>query len=315
MILLIANSRDFATDYVIAELRRRSISYLRLDTDLLHEDAVALDPRARCLYIRRDGIEHRLSEEQVQAVLYRAPTHLSESSAGRHTAKQQLARHQWAVFVRSLVVFENARWINHPQRTYLAENKPFQLAVAASLGFDTPHTLVSNTAPDEDHSVWAGGDHCALKALDTFLVRDGESDLFLYTQRVVQAELLDPSLRMMPVILQNYLSSKIDLRVTVVGDKCFPVEIRLNGAGIEGDWRVSKSDTTFQPVSMPAEIADRCVALVRRLGLVFGAIDLARVGDDFYFLEVNPTGEWAWLVDTAAWPLDKVLTDALLANA
>ncbi|MEA2708801.1 MAG: hypothetical protein QOF78_1402, partial [Phycisphaerales bacterium] len=44
MILLVSNSRDFATDYIVAELRRRDVPYSRLDWDLIHKDLVELDP-------------------------------------------------------------------------------------------------------------------------------------------------------------------------------------------------------------------------------------------------------------------------------
>ena len=31
------------------------------------------------------------------------------------------------------------------------------------------------------------------------------------------------------------------------------------------------------------------------LGLHYGRLDLLFTGEDYYFLEVNPNGEWAWL--------------------
>lgn len=34
---------------------------------------------------------------------------------------------------------------------------------------------------------------------------------------------------------------------------------------------------------------------MKSLHLVYGGIDLAKVDDSFYFIEVNPTGEWHWL--------------------
>ena len=34
---------------------------------------------------------------------------------------------------------------------------------------------------------------------------------------------------------------------------------------------------------------------MRELHLNFGGIDLAYVDGEYYFIEVNPTGEWGWL--------------------
>ncbi len=36
--------------------------------------------------------------------------------------------------------------------------------------------------------------------------------------------------------------------------------------------------------------------LMRMLGLAFGAIDLVETADGFLFLEINPTGEWGFLM-------------------
>ena len=34
---------------------------------------------------------------------------------------------------------------------------------------------------------------------------------------------------------------------------------------------------------------------MEKLKLNFGGIDLAYVNGEYYFIEVNPTGEWGWL--------------------
>ena len=185
MILLISNSRDFATDYVVSQLREREVAYYRLDLDLLDQDEVAFDPIRRNFSVNSGGTEVILSHTDISAVLYRAPTHLRESSSGRWSPEALLARHQWAAFARSLMVFDNATWINHPRNTYLAENKPFQLMLAARLGFAVPETLVGNVSPSQCHPIYQGSDQLAIKALDSFLLRiSDEHDAFFYTQLV-----------------------------------------------------------------------------------------------------------------------------------
>lgn len=313
MILLVSNSRDFATDYVVSQLRDRDVAYYRLDLDLLEQDEIVLDPVRRELSVNRGGARITLGHTDISAILYRAPTHLRESSSGRWPPEALLARHQWAAFARSLMVFDNALWINHPRNTYLSENKPFQLMLAARLGLAVPETLVSNNAPSICHPVYQGSDHVAIKALDSFLLRvNDKHDAFFYTQAVRHNDLGNDSLTQMPIIMQQFLTDKIDLRVTVVGAQCFPVSVLVDNSGVVGDWRLAKNQATFALYELPAEVASKCIALVKELGLVFGAIDLARIGDRYYFLEINPTGEWAWLVDKLALPLDKAIADALV---
>ena len=51
---------------------------------------------------------------------------------------------------------------------------------------------------------------------------------------------------------------------------------------------------------------------MRLLRLEFGGIDLAILDDTYYFIEVNPTGEWGWLTSTAHLPIDSAIVDALV---
>ncbi len=311
MILLVSNSRGFATDYVVAELRRRGVSYHRLDLDMLADDALSLDPVQPVLSIGTEGRSISISDETLTAVLYRAPTYLRESSAGRWAPDELLRRHQWAAFARRLMVFDSVRWINPPRSVYAAECKPYQLLCATRAGLAVPSTVIGNLAPPAESPVWDSQQSAALKALDSFLVRIEDKDAFLYTQRVGINDVQAASLSSMPAMLQQYLGDKLDIRVTVVGEECFPASVELNGAGIEGDWRLAKDDATFAVHQLPNEIQARCVELVKTLQLTYGAIDLALVGDVYYFLEINPTGEWAWLLEPTGMRIDRALADAL----
>ena len=44
-------------------------------------------------------------------------------------------------------------------------------------------------------------------------------------------------------------------------------------------------------------------------GVRQGALDFAIVDDIFYFIEINPTGEWAWLVDAAGQHIYEAICD------
>jgi glutathione synthase/RimK-type ligase-like ATP-grasp enzyme len=152
----------------------------------------------------------------------------------------------------------------------------------------------------------------AVKALDSFLLRHGESDLFFYTTCVKPGELQEEDSRDMPVVMQEFVRSKRDVRVTVVGNTCFPAE---TAEEIDGDWRIHKDRTRFVKVDLPIRISDLCIALVRRLGLVYGAIDLARVGEEYWFFEINPTGEWGWVDDIFNGGITEALVEHLIAPA
>ena len=81
--------------------------------------------------------------------------------------------------------------------------------------------------------------------------------------------------------------------MTVVGSAIFPAEIHSQHTyRTRHDWRRYDWDQTpYLPHELPAEVADRCLRLVRELGLCYGAIDLVLTPDGRYvFLEVSDNG-------------------------
>jgi len=304
-VLLVTNSRDFAVDGLVKRLQTRGVSYARLDLDLLFSEHVLLDLQDTSLVrVFPSGTSQRIRSPS--AILYRAPTHLRESSGHRYAPEQLLQRHQWAAFGRALSVFGDSYWMNAPAATYAAECKPFQLSVAASVGLRIPRTAVCNFLPD----FFEGSERVAVKALDSFLLRHGGGDLFFYTQGFSPSELTLEACQDMPLVMQDYITPKTDVRVTVVGNECFAAE---TASVIDGDWRLKRAHEFFRPTKLPAAIETMCITVAKRLGLVYGAIDLARVDATYYFLEINPTGEWAWLDDAFEGRISTAIVEQLVS--
>ena len=152
--------------------------------------------------------------------------------------------------------------------------------------------------------------------MDTALFYDESQEYFTYTSVVDGSELIDSNIKDAPVILQEFLEDKQDIRVTVVGNTMFPVSITKNGENIYGDWRKKAKDTLqYEPETLPDEILNKIIKLMNKLGLLFGGVDWAFSNGKYYFIEVNPTGEWGWLSQYSAIPLEKAIADELVGEA
>lgn len=313
-VLILGSRHDLTCDFVIAALRRKGVPYLRLNSEDLPDATLDLEPLTATLNVGLGINEFRVSEGTLRSVLFRRPTFLRSYGDRAADPQGELLRTHWAAFLRNLVLFETALWVNHPRSTYLAEHKALQLRRAHSLGFDVPRTRVANIAAAIG-PVAAGDSRIVAKGLDTILIRERDTETFGFTQIVEVGLLEQHELQAAPVILQEALLRKIDLRVTVVGDTAFAVEITRSGEPIAGDWRCQSMEADYRPVKLPGEIEQRCVELVRSFGLRFGAIDLALQDGRHYFLEINPTGEWAWLVDATGLAIDQAVADLLVAGS
>lgn len=310
-VLLISNKLDFTTDHVAFQLNRLGVPYLRLNRDQFAEMQLELRPTHPRLSGRTSSLAFDIRPDVLKSVYFRAPTFLRENSASEPSPDEQLSRSQWAAFLRGLTVFDTALWINHPKATYQAEVKPFQLRVARSVGFNVPDTLITNSVdatdlPERDDKVIA-------KTLDTIVLQFGQREGFIYTNTVPLEEFRSSHVAIAPVILQQPLLPKLDIRVTVVGANVSAVAITSeSGEGFSDDWRKNKDHLQYSSITLPSETERHCIELVKRLDLVFAGIDLVQVGDVFYFLEANPTGEWAWLLQHVDQPIDAQIASLLV---
>lgn len=297
-ILVISNRFDFTTDYVCLELEKRNARYFRINRDDFAKYRIQMDVLNRIMSISVIDQLYQIDNELI-AVYYRAPIYLRDIYKPELSKEEQLYRTQWTAFIRNLTIFENAIWVNNPIATFKAENKLLQLVTAQSIGFLCPNTIVTN---DNTINTEVSNDYI-VKTLDTAVLRIEEKEAFIYSNRIKGNEIKDFDLSIAPVVIQDYIDPKIDIRVTVIGEMVYSVRILKDNRGIDGDWRIMKESVQFIPFELPKQTKRNCIELVKALGLSFGGIDLIESKNGYYFIEVNPTGEWAWLINTANLPI------------
>ena len=304
--LIVSSTIDYSTDLVCSEMEKRGLKYLRINRDLFDQYEITYDLEREVMSVGIQGTQYAVRNDTLRGIYFRAPVFY------RYTRElsidDQLRRGQWSSFIRNLMVFDRAKWINHPTATYRAENKMLQLKVARSLGVRIPQTFVGNHLPSEIDLQRK----YVVKALDTPVFYNGKQEMFTYSTVMTGEQLCNSELKQAPVIVQDYLSPKIDYRVTIVGSRVFPSAIKFNGEGIEGDWRKKNKDgLIYVAEDLPTALVQKLLNLMSNLNLSFGGIDLIQRNDDYYFVEVNPTGEWGWLVRTAGFRIHEAIVDCL----
>ena len=310
-ILIISNKHDYSTDHIAFQLNKMGVSYLRLNRDQFPDFKINLIPTDQRLFGETKDFSFEVTSELLKSIYFRAPVYLRDNYQPDLSPDEQLGRTQWASFIRGLTVFDNVLWVNHPQATYKAEIKPYQLHIAKKIGFDVPSTIITNTTQHQN-IVGKERPELIVKTLDPVILNIDTQEAFIYTNIVEYDELSKADISSAPVILQEALIPKIDIRVTVIDNVVFAVDIKQKGEGINKDWRLEKNDVQYTKINLPSGIEKNCISLVNALGLKFGAIDLAIHNGKHYFLEINPTGEWAWLLEHTKLEIDVEIVSLLL---
>jgi hypothetical protein len=317
MILILSYPRDSHVPFIVRKLDRLRAPYLWFDPANFPADA-----EMRIEY-ERDGLRRRLLVHQgqqieldtVKSVWYRRP---GRSRVGAQFADAKyhdgLVEH-CDVFCAGLWQSLDCLWLpGKPEADRAAENKIVQLQLAARLGFHIPRTLVANS-PDSFLDFFEAC-HGQLIAKPV-----GQGKGFWLFTDVIRRRMVKGygMMRHGPVILQEYVPKRLELRITVVGRQVFAAQIDSQAAPhTTVDWRHYGPgyEKTWAKHSLPSDIERLCLEIVEAMGLCFGAIDMIVTPQgEYVFLEINSNGQWLFVEGLTGLPIGDAITAMLLRGA
>jgi hypothetical protein len=78
------------------------------------------------------------------------------------------------------------------------------------------------------------------------------------------------------------------------------------------DWRTDYTALKYAVVTLPHRLEKAFLAYLEHFDLSFGCFDLCLDRDGrYYWIELNPNGQWGWLEDEAGIPLTAAFADLL----
>ena len=301
MLLILTSNQDLTADYLIVELIRRRLPYFRLNSEELSEAKLSfsLDSSATT---RRVSINGRtLDLDRVTAVWYRRAVHPTVNPA-LDAATQRFIAGELRHLAMGILLNPAVTWVNPIDKVSIAEHKLYQLRLASALGLQTPRTLVSADVEELRDFASANEIGTIYKPIFHGLFFDGTIRHAVYTRQLDIDELNAESLSACPILVQEQIPRISDVRATFIGPRCFVAEIRADIPLV--DWRQHASTVDYIASSLDNRTVALCRQMLSKLDLVYGAFDFLRTtSGELIFLEVNPTGEWAWLEGKLEFPM------------
>ncbi|MFK0229799.1 ATP-grasp ribosomal peptide maturase [Streptomyces sp. NPDC090303] len=307
-VLVATEADDITADMVITELNRRDVPVVRFNPADIGENLTVSARFGTCPspVVGQVRTPSRTADvTRVRSVYWRRPEwptfpHLSADDS-RFAATQ--VRYGLG---GTLYALDGPLWVNHPLRVAAADYKPAQLALAQRLGFTIPPTLVTND-PDEARAFVGTQRQAIYKTLRWTPYTRGGLPVTGWANPVTVDE-IDGSVRITPHLFQARVDKVADVRVLVVGRRAFAVRIHSDLL----DWRKDYSALTYTVEHPPDRVTEGLRAYLNRLDLVSGSFDLAvdRAGR-YWWLELNPNGQWGWLETETGLPMSAAFADLL----
>lgn len=198
----------------------------------------------------------------------------------------------------------SGHYVSDPISTIRADNKLLQLQVAASVGLNTPATLVSND-PTEVQDFISNFERVVVKPVKGTLMAP------LLTQFVTDLNPPEDAVVAAPAIYQEFIAGSKHLRVHIFGNAILAASIESQ----ELDWRRDLT-VPILPHVMDALIAGQLKRLLEELGLRMGVADLKLLpSGEIVFLEMNPQGQFLFIEGICGLPLTESMADLLVQSA
>lgn len=306
MIVVISHPADQHAARVCEVLQTRGRAVLLLDlSDLPDRATLSVDPTGTPqVRLRHTGGTADLTD--ASAVWWRRPQ-IVDLTAITDPSSRGFAHGEWHEALHGAYQLMDCPWMNPIHADEVASHKALQLRVAPTVGLRVPATLMTSDQ-EEAREFIAGQEAAGRRAV--YKIFAATQQVWRETRLVGPADLAHlESLHLAPIIFQEFVPAAADLRVTLVGQQIFAMAI---SGGPAVDFRLGLGQASTAPFELPPEVAAALRALMDRLGLVYGAVDLRLTPEgEFVFLEINPAGEFLFVEAGAGHPITQAVADWL----
>ncbi|CCF85188.1 MvdC/MvdD family ATP grasp protein [Nitrolancea hollandica] len=308
-VLIVAPEEDIHAQGVQAVLQRSGIRVVRVDTaDFPTTLGLILEWSSTHVskLILADGTE--MTRDEITAVWWRRPRSFRIDAAVIDARDREFGRLNAVHAFEALVTTLPARVVNDLWMERRALRKGLQLEIASQCGLRIPYTIISNDAA-VIRAVAAARPRMIYKPLEKINgAADGTKMLELEDiPRLTQ-------LRHGPAIFQEFIEPGYDLRIYIIGDTIYSAKLTSDHPSGRVDIRMDFS-AHIEPYVLPEPLQMALFRMMKTLGLVSGAIDMkVDVDGNYFFLEVNPSGQWIYIEMETGQPITETLAAYLAGH-
>lgn len=193
-------------------------------------------------------------------------------------------------------------------------NKLEQLEAAHEAGFKIPGTAVVGS-----RKMLANSNLKAEKILLTKAIQENifiSKNSYFYDIKASEIEVSDLEDFFYPSLFQKSVDKSLEVRAFYLDGKFYALGMLLcSSKGRVVDFRTKTKEIRYCRYKLPAVIESSLEQVMKSLNLNTGSIDLLVDPDNvYYFLEVNPTGQFGWVSDFGNYCIERKIAEYLIAK-
>lgn len=212
---------------------------------------------------------------------------------------------------------KEAFWI--PEANSVIVNKLSVLTQASKIGLDVPDYIVTNSKKILKEFYYKNNKKIITKAIGNFTKAHAKNNFIInpiYTKEVNDLMIDSVSESFPPSLFQKAIDKKYEFRILYFNKKCFPTLILSQENKLtEIDSRLHDEDfqARLAPVNIEQSLENKIIELMEALNLNIGCLDFLYSTDNkYYFLEVNPVGQFGGYSERSLLNFEKEIVKELI---
>lgn len=326
MILIISQSHhDITTDYVVDWLGHMNADFIRVNGfDLLLNMDFSHDFSLSNFVFHKEEV----TTDEISVVWYRRWANMDKFPKEYSTTSQIVNSERVIGYMKDefrglkeffFEAFRNKNWLHKP--AYLRESvveKPLQLKIADNVKLNIPATFITtskealiNFCVENDTKDFIVKN---LKMVGMFKNPATEKPVATYTKSISLDEIKTLPSSFSPMLVQEKIHKSFEIRVFHIDGENYSMAIfsQLSEDTVD-DFRNYSSRQRMIPFKLPEDILQKINKFMELIGLRTGSIDLLYSKDGkYYFLEVNPEGQFGMVSIPCNYYIEKIIAEKLM---
>jgi len=308
MILLISLDNDTMTDEICTWLSYQNKEFVRLSENQ-HINKIFFDFENNVFKISIGEIEYKL--EDFKSVFYRNGGVYYDTITGEinsnlvdfyNSELKSISEFIFYYFkINGVRIFGNL---------FTKEvNKLEVLFLAKSLGLKIPDTYILSRLDDLGQINMS--QTYITKAVSEMKPIIVENDLYLnYTHEIDLNNIHDKEENIIPSLIQRKIDCLYEIRAFFFEKQIWAIATFDFSDNVDIR-NIKEKDKKYLPLVLPQELKRKILKLANKLDLKCGTVDLLKSDDDYYFLEVNPLGQFHQVSHYGNYQVEKYIADLL----
>lgn len=192
-------------------------------------------------------------------------------------------------------------------------NKLINLKEAQLVGLKIPATIVVNNKNDLLSFIKEGKRYITKSIFQSPYIK--HKDILYYGNGTIELDVTNLPMAFAPSLIQEYVEKEVEIRVFFIEDEIFSMAIFSQlDEETSLDFRNGKKEkpNRIVPFALPKAVLEKLKLFIKNNCYTTGSVDIILTPEgEFFFLEINPMGQYDWMSHNCNYYIDKKIAEIL----